>query len=123
VTVTDAVHQYHLLHKRTGGESAALSAAVDGSAILDHQPASEEDPAPEEVFYEGSGCSNVELAVSLLLGVVTLIYLPLTMASLGRRVWINVSSFVMCTGAAAHRLWTSIVECVARDLHWDRLRC
>jgi hypothetical protein len=42
-------------------------------------------PAPETdeiVFYEGSG-SNAELLISLLLGT-TLVYLPLTLASLGR---------------------------------------
>lgn len=41
----------------------------------------------EEVFYEGFG-SNAELAISMLLGA-TLVYLPLSLASLGRRLWIS----------------------------------
>lgn len=45
------------------------------------------DAAPETVFYEGSG-SNADLVVSLLLGA-TLVYLPLTMAVVGRRLWIS----------------------------------
>lgn len=39
------------------------------------------------MYYEGSG-SNVELALSLLLGA-TLLFLPLTIASIGRRLWIR----------------------------------
>ena len=50
-------------------------------------PESQEQNSPtreteEVVFYEGSG-SNAELLISLLLGT-TLVYLPLTLASLGR---------------------------------------
>lgn len=50
-------------------------------------PESQEQNSPppetdEIVFYEGSG-SNAELLISLLLGA-TLVYLPLTLASLGR---------------------------------------
>lgn len=45
------------------------------------------DLAPETTFYEGSG-SNAELLLSLVLGA-TLIYLPLTLASIGRRLWIS----------------------------------
>lgn len=40
-----------------------------------------------QVYYEGNG-SAVELALSLLLGL-TLVYAPLTMASIGRRLWIR----------------------------------
>lgn len=42
---------------------------------------------PEEVFFEGSG-ANAELALSLVLAT-TLIYAPLTIASIGRRLWIK----------------------------------
>jgi hypothetical protein len=45
------------------------------------------DSSDEIIFYEGNG-SNAELALSLLLGA-TLVYLPLSMASLGRRLWMN----------------------------------
>jgi len=42
---------------------------------------------PETVCYEGNG-SDAELIISILLGF-TLIYLPLTLASVGRRLWIS----------------------------------
>ena len=42
----------------------------------------------EEVFYEGHGGSSLELALSLAL-TATLIFAPLTIASLGRRLWIK----------------------------------
>lgn len=45
------------------------------------------DPEPEEVFYEGPG-SNAELILSLIL-LPTLIYAPLSIASIGRRLWIS----------------------------------
>ena len=45
------------------------------------------DTEPEVVFYEGSG-SNAELAVSLGLAI-TIFYLPLTMSTIGRRLWMN----------------------------------
>jgi hypothetical protein len=41
----------------------------------------------EDVFYEGRG-APAELIISLLLGA-TLIYLPLTAQSIGRRLWIS----------------------------------
>jgi hypothetical protein len=47
-----------------------------------------EDPAvPEELYYEGNG-GAVELAVNLVLGL-TLIYAPITLAAIGRRLWIK----------------------------------
>jgi hypothetical protein len=51
------------------------------------QPTPTPSVSQEEVFYEGSG-SNAELAISMLLGA-TLVYLPLSLASLGRRLWIS----------------------------------
>ena len=42
---------------------------------------------PEEVFYEGSG-SQAELLLSLLLAA-TILYIPLTIASVGKRAWIK----------------------------------
>jgi hypothetical protein len=41
-----------------------------------------------QVFYEGHGGSSVELALSLAL-TATLIFAPLTMASIGRRFWLK----------------------------------
>jgi hypothetical protein len=41
----------------------------------------------ETVFYEGSG-AGAELALSLLLAA-TLIYIPLTIASIGKKLWIK----------------------------------
>lgn len=46
------------------------------------------DWSDEVVFYEGSG-SNIELVLSILLSA-TLIYAPLTLASVGRRLWITI---------------------------------
>lgn len=40
------------------------------------------------MFYEGSGGAPAELAISILLGF-TLLYLPLTIASIGRRLWVS----------------------------------
>ncbi len=45
------------------------------------------DSTPEEVFYEGPG-SNAELILSLVL-LPTLFYAPLSIASIGRRLWIK----------------------------------
>ena len=42
---------------------------------------------PETVFYEGSG-ADAELAFSCVMGL-TLIYAPLTIASIGRRLWVK----------------------------------
>lgn len=43
--------------------------------------------APQVVFLEGNG-SAAELVLSLALGI-TLVYLPLSLASLGRRLWVK----------------------------------
>ena len=45
----------------------------------------------EEVFLEGHGGSSVELALSLALAA-TLIFAPLTIASIGRRFWLKYRS-------------------------------
>lgn len=50
------------------------------------RPVALDDAVPEELFYEGSA-SNAELAISLLLGLVTLVYLPITIAVVGKRLW------------------------------------
>ena len=45
----------------------------------------------EEIFFEGHGGSSVELALSLALAA-TLIFAPLTIASIGRRFWLKYRS-------------------------------
>jgi len=70
-------------------------AASEGEAASEPKPVVVDDTvtanvdgdSEETIFYEGNG-SNAELALSLLLGA-TLVYLPLSMASLGRRLWMN----------------------------------
>lgn len=49
-------------------------------------PEKENKDGEEVVFYEGHGGSSVELALSLAL-TATLIFAPLTIASIGRRFW------------------------------------
>ena len=51
-------------------------------------PASPLHQDEEVVFYEGHGGSGIEMAISLAL-TATLIFAPLTIASLGRRLWIK----------------------------------
>jgi len=79
------------LYAAEQGEGAASSSApqLDASRakLSDSIPTALDADAPEELYYEGSG-SPAELALSLLLGF-TLIYAPLTMASIGRRLWIK----------------------------------
>ena len=64
------------------GDASAAPPPVPPAASLTDQA-----EGVEKIFYEGSG-SNVELALSVALGF-TLIYLPLTLASIGRRLWIS----------------------------------
>ncbi|GLC33170.1 hypothetical protein PLESTB_000363100 [Pleodorina starrii] len=61
----------------TASASASASASTSGAA----------DSTPEVVFYEGPG-SNAELVLSLVL-LPTLFYAPLSIASIGRRLWIS----------------------------------
>jgi hypothetical protein len=72
-----------MVHIITLAEPEAASSSSSGSSAA--KPA--DAAPPETVFYEGSG-SNVELAISLLLSA-TLLFLPLTIASIGRRLWIK----------------------------------
>ncbi|PSC75726.1 short-chain dehydrogenase [Micractinium conductrix] len=67
--------------RRAEPETASSSSSSSSSA------AAAADAEAEETFYEGSG-SNAELALSLALGA-TLICLPLTIASIGRRLWVS----------------------------------
>lgn len=57
------------------------------TAASPEAPAEPIDSTPEEVFYEGPG-SNAELILSLVL-LPTLFYAPLSIASIGRRLWIK----------------------------------
>ncbi|KAF5839743.1 hypothetical protein DUNSADRAFT_18744, partial [Dunaliella salina] len=86
-----------LLSCRAGGESsegasstpvaapdATPSEAVE-KAASEHEALAEK---PEQVYFEGDLGSPAELLISLALAS-TLIYVPLSMASLGRRLWMN----------------------------------
>lgn len=68
-----------------------LKAATDDEAPTTAEPVATstapDTAPPETIFYEGSG-SNAELAINLLLAG-TLLYIPLTLQSIGRRLWIN----------------------------------
>ena len=69
---------------------AAAEPAEPAAAAGGEQPAAAgraEEPE-ETVFYEGSGGAPAELALSILLGF-TILYLPLTLASVGRRLWVS----------------------------------
>jgi len=70
-------------------EDQAAIQAPEPSSVPEQQPveAPVVNETPESVFYESSG-SPVELAISLMLGL-TLIYAPLTLASIGRHLWIK----------------------------------
>jgi hypothetical protein len=50
-------------------------------------PAAFNDSIPEELFYEGSA-SNAELLINLLLAI-TLVYIPITISCVGKRLWIK----------------------------------
>ncbi|KAG1680135.1 hypothetical protein FOA52_000248 [Chlamydomonas sp. UWO 241] len=80
---------------RVGSSSEAGSAepapapeASSPSPSTPQAPVATRAPPGEVVYYEGSGGSNVELALSLAL-TATLIFAPLTMASIGLRFWLN----------------------------------
>ncbi|GLI65465.1 hypothetical protein VaNZ11_008815 [Volvox africanus] len=68
------------------GTAASAPAAADVPAASTSSDAAAE-VTPEVVFYEGPG-SNAELVLSLVL-LPTLIYAPLSIASIGRRLWIS----------------------------------
>lgn len=97
--LTNQLPSLRLAHNKPFGGSAA-SAKLEGRAhrsrltcsasSSDGEPSSAtplEAGEDEEVYYEGSGAVG-ELVLSVLLGA-TLIYLPLTLASVGRRLWIT----------------------------------
>uniref|UniRef100_A0A383WHG8 YdbS-like PH domain-containing protein n=1 Tax=Tetradesmus obliquus TaxID=3088 RepID=A0A383WHG8_TETOB len=67
----------------TGADSVPAAAPARTS----RGPAAVNDSIPEELFYEGSG-SNAELVLSLILAA-TLVYIPITIAIVGKRLWIK----------------------------------
>lgn len=73
------------------GAGAGAAAPAPAPAPAPAAPPAADDWSGEKVFYEGSCGSNLELALSLLLSA-TVIYLPLTLASIGRRLWINIKA-------------------------------
>jgi hypothetical protein len=56
----------------------------------------------QELFYEGSG-SNAELILSLILAA-TLVYIPITIAIVGKRLWIKYRSVHSSSGNSNHDL-------------------
>ncbi|KAF6251580.1 hypothetical protein COO60DRAFT_1628877 [Scenedesmus sp. NREL 46B-D3] len=67
--------------------SGASSSPAAAPARTSRGPAAVNDSIPEELFYEGS-CSNAELILNLLLAA-TLVYIPITIAIIGKRLWIK----------------------------------
>lgn len=65
----------------TPSPEPAAAVPADTAPSTSESPAKEDQP--EVVFYEGDGGSNTELALSILLAG-TVLYAPLTMASIGR---------------------------------------
>lgn len=57
------------------------------SSSTSRGPAAFNDSVPEQVFYEGSA-SNAEVLINLLLAF-TLVYIPITIAVVGKRLWIT----------------------------------
>jgi hypothetical protein len=63
------------------------AAAPASSSSSSRGPAAFNDSIPEQLFYEGSA-SNAELLINLLLAF-TLVYIPITIAVVGKRLWIK----------------------------------
>ncbi|GBF94882.1 ribonuclease P [Raphidocelis subcapitata] len=68
---------------------ADAPAPAPAPAPAGRKAAEAEDFSGEVTFFEGPGGADAELVLSLLLSA-TVVYLPLTMASIGRRLWINI---------------------------------
>ncbi|PNH11106.1 hypothetical protein TSOC_002090 [Tetrabaena socialis] len=68
---------------RTDASGAEQAAVVEPAPA----PVPVPEPLPETIFYEGPG-SNAELILSLLL-IPTLVYAPLSITAIGRRVWVS----------------------------------
>ncbi|GIM00679.1 hypothetical protein Vretimale_5620 [Volvox reticuliferus] len=82
-------HSQRTATTRASTEDSAAAAAPATAEIPSASTSSDAaaDATPEVVFYEGPG-SNAELILSLVL-LPTLIYAPLSIASIGRRLWIS----------------------------------
>ena len=63
------------------------AAPAPSSSSSSRGPAAFNDSVPEQLFYEGSA-SNAELLINLLLAF-TLVYIPITIAVVGKRLWIK----------------------------------
>lgn len=63
------------------------AAPASSSSSSSRGPAAFNDSIPEQLFYEGSA-SNAELLINLLLAF-TLVYIPITIAVVGKRLWIK----------------------------------
>jgi hypothetical protein len=67
--------------------SSSSSSSSSSSTPTTRGPAAANDAVPEQLFYEGSA-SNAELLINLLLAF-TLVYIPITIAVVGKRLWIK----------------------------------
>lgn len=67
----------------------------------------------QELFYEGSG-SNAELVLSLILAA-TLVYIPITIAIVGKRLWIKYRSAAVSNQAV--RLCAALRTCECQLKH------
>ncbi|GFH17547.1 ribonuclease P [Haematococcus lacustris] len=73
---------------REASESRDVPVSIESPPGTEKQPSADLEAQEEVTFYEGSGAANAELVLSCLLGL-TLVYAPLTIASIGRRLWIQ----------------------------------
>ncbi|KAF8067251.1 hypothetical protein HT031_002298 [Scenedesmus sp. PABB004] len=83
-------HRRRAIARASGDADTAAGASPSAPAAAPSRggrggPAAVNDAILEQVFYEGSA-SNAELLISLLLGA-TLVYLPITIAIIGKRLW------------------------------------
>lgn len=71
----------------TSSQAVPSVPATAPSSSTSRGPAAFNDSVPEQVFYEGSA-SNAEVLINLLLAF-TLVYIPITIAVVGKRLWIT----------------------------------
>ena len=77
------IHRTHRMQLNAASDDESYSIAEPVAAST----AETADGPPETIFYEGSG-SNAELLINILLAG-TLLYIPLTLSAVGRRLWIK----------------------------------
>eukprot|EP00775_Hariotina_reticulata_P012678 gene12678-12807_t len=84
------LHNLRFYPADAGASTSAETPATPGAPPPKNStssPAAVNDSIPEQLYYEGSA-SNAELVISLLLAA-TLVYIPITIAVVGKRLWIK----------------------------------